>query len=247
MAEGSLEFVCGSLGSGKTSMACDLGLEHLVRGGSVGGNVEWFPDKVGEWMHREHGLRFDPDRLYRFEDGPDFWKHVKTGSDDLESMIILDETHVEHGARNWVKTTAEEILFNTMARKLNVRVIYITQDINNADKQFRRMAQRIWYCRNLAQVRILGLFNFPFPMFFRVPYFCGPGVPPQRQQPEVVLRPQSWGLFKTKSLVGRAAATFSILEAAKSSPLERIPKPSRPFPWHVWAPIGAAAAEVLLR
>lgn len=245
MAEGKLEFYCGALGSGKTSFAFERGLLHLVKGGTVATNIQCHREKIADWMQDEHGLEFDNSRLITIEDCNEVWKSAVVGTDELETMLIIDEAHVEHNARAWDKTAAEQILFNTMARKLKVHVIYITQDINNCDKQFRRMAQMIWYCRNAAQYRFLGVFKCPFNLFFRVPYVCGPGVAPQAQSPEITLRPMSWGMFNSHSLVGRAQQTFSILKTAEMSPLKRIPRRPKPFPWEP-AVVCAAAASVFL-
>lgn len=245
MAEGKLEFYCGSLGSGKTSFAFERGLHHLVKGGTVVTNIQTHNEKIADWMRDEHGLQFDPERLIRIEDGTDVWKNAVKGDDDMETMLIIDEAHVEHNARAWDKTASEQILFNTMARKLKIHVIYITQDINNVDKQFRRMAQMIWYCRNAAQFRFLGVLKCPFNLFFRVPYVCGPGVAPQAQSPEITLRPMSWGMFDSHSLVGRAQQTFSVLAAAKTSPLARIKPRPKPFPWESAAVVAGAASIFL--
>lgn len=237
-AEGKLEFYCGSLGSGKTSFAFERGLEHLLRGGTVVTNIRFHADKVRDWMHREHGLEFDPARLVYVEDGAEVWKSAVVGTEKLETMLIIDEAHVEHNARAWSKTTDEQVMFNTMARKLKIHVIYITQDINNVDKQFRRMAQMMWFCRNAKHIKFLGgMIGFPFNLFFRVPYLCGPGVQPKALQPEVTMRPISWGMFDSHALVGRAAGTFGVLKAAETSPLKRIPRPPREPRWHLWLPM----------
>lgn len=245
MAEGSLEIYCGNLGSGKTSMACDRALEHLVKGGTVVSNIEWYPEKVAEWMRTKHGLKFDPARLIKIEDGGEVWKHAVIGTEKLPTMLLIDEAHVEHNSRDWSKTGREQTMFNTMIRKLRIHLVYITQDENNLDKQFRRMAQRITYVRNLSQYKLLGgLFSVPIPLMFRVPYLAGPGVKPMRMQPEVVLGCESWGLFNSHSLVGRALETFSTLRTASDSPLERIPKPPMPVRWHLWIPIAASLTIV---
>jgi len=222
MAEGTLEFYCGALGSGKTSFAFERALEHLLKGGTVVTNIEFYADKVADWMRDEHGLKFDPSRLIRTEDGGEVWQSAVVGSADLPTMLLVDESHVEHNARDWSKTSSAQILFNTMARKLRIHVVYISQDPNNVDKQFRRMAQKIWYCRNAANLTVFGLFKFPFNIFFRVPYACGPGIPPRAMSPEISLRPLSWGMFNSHALVGKAQDTFSVLKAADTSPLERI-------------------------
>lgn len=245
MAEGSLEFYCGGLGSGKTSFAFERGLERMLRGGTMVTNICPIRPAIREFF-AEHGLLFDDSRLVEIEDGQDPWKAARMGTDELPTMFVLDEAHVEHNARDWNKTSQAQLLFNTMARKLKVDVIYITQDINNVDKQFRRMAQVIWYCRNARQRKIWGLFRFPFNLFFRVPYVCGPGVPPQAQSPEICLRPMSWGMFKTDHLVGKAANTFSVLQAAEQSPLQRIPRPKKPVDNSGLVAAAAAASLFLL-
>jgi thymidine kinase len=245
MAEGKLEFYCGSLGSGKTSFAFERALEHLLKGGTVVTNIDFYPDVIAKWMHEEHGLKFDPERLIRCEDGGDVWKCAVKGDDNLETMLLIDEAHVEHNARKWSDTTDQAVLFNTMARKLKIHVVYITQDINNVDKQFRRMAQMMWFCRNARHFQLFGIIRFPFNLFFRVPYVCGPGVQPKAMSPEITLRPMSWGMFNSHALVGRAAETFSVLAAAKNSPLEKLKRPPKPFRYHFWAPIIAAGIAVL--
>jgi hypothetical protein len=247
MAEGSVEFFCGALGSGKTSCAFERALLHLLKGGTVVTNIRFIVSAIARWMHHEFGLKFDPARLVYIEDTEDFWKYAVIGSDALPTMLIIDEAHVEHNARTWDKTSFEVRLFNTMARKLNVQVGYITQEFTSVDKQFRSLAQRIWYCREASQIPVMGgLIKIPFKVFFRVPYVCGPGIPPRPMQPEIVIRPISFGMYETKHLVGRAAETFASLKAADVSPLEKIPKPPKPFPWELALPAAAALALAFL-
>lgn len=88
-AEGSLELYCGNLGSGKTSMACDRALEHLAKGGTVVSNIEWYPDKVAEWLRQTHGLEFDPARLIRVEDDDSVWSKAVRGTEKLATMLVL--------------------------------------------------------------------------------------------------------------------------------------------------------------
>jgi len=239
--EGGLRFYVGSLGSGKTSFAFEEILEHLIRGGTVVTNIDFYPEVIQRWMASAHGLEFDPARLVHVQDGEEVWKTARVGTEGLPTMLVIDEAHVEHNARAWDKTTSHQIMFNTMARKLRIIVVYVTQDINNVDKQFRRMAQRIVYCRNLAHFRFMGLFRCPFNFFVRVPYVCGPGVQPMKQSPEYTLRPLSWGMFDSHSLVGRAQETFGMLQAAEASPLKRIQKPKDGTGRFLWQAVLAGA------
>lgn len=220
--EGKLEFYCGALGSGKTAFAWERAMIHLRLGGTVVTNVQFYREKLRDWMRRENHLRMEDDRLIYVEDGAEIWRHAQTGDDTLTTMMIVDEAHVEHNARDWSKTSREQLMFNTMARKLTIHLIYITQDINNVDKQFRGMANCIWYCRNMATWRV-GPFQWPFNVFVRVPYLCAPGVPPRRMSPEITFAPMSFGYYKSKALVGRAQEAFASLKAANTKPLERIP------------------------
>jgi len=244
LTEGELAFYVGSLGSGKTSFAFEEILEHLLKGGTVVTNIAFYAEVIRKWMLETHGLEFDDTRLIHIQDGADVWKHAVTGT-TLPAMLVIDEAHVEHNARAWDKTASEQILFNTMARKLKIKVVYITQDINNVDKQFRRMAQKIVYCRNLAHFRLFGFLRCPFNLFVRIPYICGPGVQPAKQSPELTLRPLSWGMFDSHSLVGRAQETFGLLRAAETSPLKRVQRPHKQSTPTMWPAIAASVLFML--
>lgn len=220
MVEGKLEFYCGALGSGKTAFAWERAMNHLLVGGTVITNIQFYREKLRDWI-RLHGYKMDDSRLVYVEDSTEIWRHAQTGDDRLTVMFIIDEAHVEHNARDWAKSSREQLMFNTMARKLTIHLIYITQDINNVDKQFRGMANLIWYCRN-TENWAWGPFKFPVRCFFRVPYLCGPGVPPRRMSPEITRTPMSWGYYKTKALVGRAQEVFASFKQANTKPLERI-------------------------
>jgi hypothetical protein len=244
--EGSLEFFLGSLGSGKTSFAFERALQKLLLGGTVVTNIEAYPDVIAEWMARERGLVFDPSRLIIIQDGDDVWSKAVRGVEGMAAMLLVDEAHVEHNARDFQKTKQQQLMFNTMVRKLKIECVYITQDLNNVDKQFRRMAQKIVYCRNLAHHKFLGLFGMPFNLFVRVPYVCGPGVRPMKQSPEVTTRPISWGMFNSHSLVGKAHETFGGLAVANAAPLKRIPKPRASTNWPAYAATAVGSALAFL-
>lgn len=220
MVEGKLEFYCGALGSGKTAFAWERAMFHLLKGGTVVTNIQFYRERLRDWI-RSHGFKMDDKRLIYVEDGAEIWRHAQTGNDAMTVMMIIDEAHVEHNARDWQKSSREQLMFNTMARKLTIHLVYITQDINNVDKQFRGMANLIWYCRN-TENWAWGPFKFPVRVFFRVPYLCGPGAPPRRMSPEITRTPVSWGYYKTKALVGRAQELFASFQKANTEPLERI-------------------------
>lgn len=243
LVEGSLEFYLGALGSGKTSFAFERALEHLLKGGTVVTNIDFYPEKIAEWMADNYGLEFDPARLIKVEDGQDIWEKAVRGVEGMAAMLLVDEAHVEHNARDFQKTQKKQLMFNTMVRKLKIHLVYITQDLANVDKQFRRMAQKITYCRNLAHFKLWGFIGFPFNLFVRVPYVCGPGVQPMKQAAEVTSRPLSWGLFNSHSLVGQAEEAFGGLAVAAFGPLKKIARRSKPANWGVF---GATAVGSLM-
>lgn len=226
MKEGSLTFYVGALGSGKTAMAVERAMWHLLAGGTVVTNIRMIADKLAEWM-AGYGLEFDPARLVIIDDCEDVYKHAVTGTETITAMFVIDEVDIEHDARDWEKTTRVQKTFGKMVRKLKIEVIYIAQDIDNIDKSFRRLANYIYICRNLRQWKIMGLFPCPIPMFFRIPFLAGPGGKPMRMSPEIVSRPISFGFYRTDELIGKAREMFSGLKAADSSPLKRIPRPKK--------------------
>ena len=168
LMNGFIEMVTGTLGGGKTSLAVERIYEHLCKGGWVYTNIECYPDKIAERM-AQIGLEFDPQRLVILQgDAREFHKHVKRGTADSLVMVAIDEAGLEINSRDWGKTEKPQLAFNTMARKLDIWLVYISQDANDVDKQIRKKADTIWVCRNMKKLKIWGVFPFPLPFYFRV-------------------------------------------------------------------------------
>ncbi|MGC1416032.1 MAG: zonular occludens toxin domain-containing protein [Candidatus Acidiferrum sp.] len=246
--EGKLVIIDGGLGSGKTALAAEMGMLHLAKGGTVCGNVVFEREKLREWLAEDRGLEMDDARLIDVQDDEAVWTKAVRGNDQLQTMLICDEAHIKHFSRDWSKTPREQIIFNTMLRKLKIIVIYVTQDLNNLDKTFRSMKTERWSCRNARQKKIWGLFNFPFDCFVRVPYYCVPNAPDAPMQAEFCFHPLSFGYYKTTQLVGDAERMFAGLANAATGGLKRIGRPaSRLKAWgQVVLPAAAAAAAVLI-
>ncbi len=227
--EGKIEIFTGALGSGKTAFAVELAMEHLLRGGTVITNVEMNRERLRDWLASE-GREFDDGRLKFIEDSGEFYKEISVGAENMCVMALIDETHIEHNSRDWQKTTRELLLFNTMARKLYVHVVYITQNENNIDKQLRSLANIVWRCRNMSQLRVLGVVPFPFPVLVRVPHLYTPGMKPVHMAPQFSYKSKAFGFYKSDAIVGSAKALFSTLPQADISPLRRIPRKPLPMP-----------------
>jgi len=218
---GSCTLITGGLGGGKTAKAVEDGFDVLSRGGWWYTNIEVWADCVRDRL-RDRGLVFDPRRL-RILSGSmgDFHNQVGRGSADDQVLVTIDESHLEFNSRDWAKTNRDLLNFNTLVRKLDINLVYITQDPANLDKQFRRLVQTLWHCRNMKQFKLLGIIPAPLPFYFRVRYDCSIGAQPVRQDVELQFRSSAWGLYNSDALLGPAAQKFGQLKLCKSSPLKR--------------------------
>ncbi|HZQ47301.1 MAG TPA: zonular occludens toxin domain-containing protein, partial [Verrucomicrobiae bacterium] len=73
--------------------------------------------------------------------------------------FILDELHLFFNAREWAKTGKAAIFYLSQHRKCNNDVIWITQHIENVDKQFRSLTQDFTYLRNYRQEKFMSAFQ----------------------------------------------------------------------------------------
>lgn len=73
--------------------------------------------------------------------------------------FILDELHLFFNAREWAKTGKAAIFYLSQHRKCNNDVIWITQHIENVDKQFRSLTQDFTYLRNYRQEKFMSTFQ----------------------------------------------------------------------------------------
>jgi len=222
---GFIELVTGTLGGGKTAFAVERVYEHLKRGGWVFTNVEVYPDKIAERLKSE-GYVFDPARLVVLKgDCREYHKEVKRGTAESLVMLVIDEAGLEMNSRDWAKTSKEQLAFNTMARKLDIWLVYISQDANDVDKQVRRKADTVWVCRNMKKCKLWGVIPFPLPFYFRVRFDNTRGTKPQKMDSEVFLKSPAWGLYNSDAMVGQVADSFRHLKTAEAAPLARIKNP----------------------
>ncbi len=79
------------------------------------------------------------------------------GSEQLDSVVergtlyIIDEVHVHFHARQWQRVGMATQFWATQHRKINDRVLLLTQKIEQVEKQLRNLGQEYWLCENLAK------------------------------------------------------------------------------------------------
>jgi hypothetical protein len=240
--EGKVEIVTGDLGGGKTAYAVEMAYEQLASGGWVFTNIEILADKVRERLASE-GLVFVEERLV-FLQGDNmkaFYTQLRRGSDGEVVMCCVDEAHFDLNARNWKDTSEELIQFITLCRKLDIWLIFVTQDANDIDKQVRRKITVEVACRNLKEERIFGGIPFPVPVYFRVRFKMFQGRPHHKIDSEFYFRSPAWGLYRSKALLGSKAQVFAGMAVGKRERLARVQQTGCD-----WLPLAACVAAFLI-
>jgi hypothetical protein len=242
--EGKIEVVTGDLGAGKTAYVVELIYEQLCQGGWVFTNIELYADKIAERMHGE-GLIFDPTRLVILsgESMRDFHTQIRRGADGEVVMVAIDEAHFDLAARDYRSTSDEFIQFVTLCRKLDIWLVFLTQDGDDIDKVVRKKFTVETLCRNLKEERIAGV-PFPFSLYVRVSFKLQKGRVHHKLDAHYVSKPTSWGLYNSKALLGAKAAAFAKMHVARKSKLARVQKPVTSAAYYFAA--AAAAAVVLI-
>lgn len=141
-----IQFITGVVGSGKTLHAVRLGVDSLKRGQTIVTNVELYPDKIIELVARKFGLLIGRDqiRVFNPDENPNWETLIPWGDKSCPVLVILDEAQLFYNARDWAKTAERSkrlLAFLTQSRKAGVDVIWITQEGENVDKQFRVLAE----------------------------------------------------------------------------------------------------------
>lgn len=222
---GFIELVTGTLGGGKTAFAVERIYQQLQRGGWVFTNIELLPDKIRERLAAE-GLEFDSERCVQLTgDARSYHTQVKRGTADSLVMCVIDEAGLELNARDWSKTDKVQLAFNTMARKLDIWLVYISQSAEDVDKQLRKKADTVWVCRNMKKLKLWGLIPTPLPFYFRVRFDTTRGGKPTKLDSELFLTSPAWGLYNSDAMVGQVSEVFKSMETAKATALKRIQKP----------------------
>ena len=81
------------------------------------------------------------------------------------SQIVIDEAHTWFGADCKADTPDETFVWMTQSRKQQNDIILITQDADNMDKRFKRLAQFVWIFRDMRTLSVPGVCRWPFQQF----------------------------------------------------------------------------------
>jgi hypothetical protein len=225
---GSIEIVTGTLGGGKSLFAVERIYFHLLAGGWVYTNIEMHHAAVAAEM-ADHGVEFEPDRLVLLT-GPlaEFHTLVSRGDENSNVMVVIDEAHLGFNSRDWAKTNRDLLDFNSCVRKLDILLLYITQDITNLDKQFRKLAGIQWMCRNMAKppMKLLGVIPVPIPLLFRIPFNKTVGNDKGvAGSPQIVGSTKwVWKLYNSDALLGESRTKMETMRKVSAKPLKRIKK-----------------------
>lgn len=65
-------------------------------------------------------------------------------------LYVIDEVHIHFHARQWQRVGMSTQYWATQHRKVNDRVLLLTQKIEQVEKQVRNLGQEYWLCTNLS-------------------------------------------------------------------------------------------------
>jgi len=195
----SIHAISGKPGGGKSMYSVKLILEELLYGTRVIiTNVGLNLPRMNEYLQKEypsksidlhqrvrliddeemgvfftirppgsHGPKLLPKEEWTKGNLPNY-----SGITDKGVMYVLDEIHIKFNARQWMLTGQDVLFYLSQHRKLGDSVVWITQAINNVDKQFRSVTQDYTFIRNLSKER-MSHFSLPS-IFVRQTYTSPP-------------------------------------------------------------------------
>src|SRR5690606_30233321 len=228
---GYLKLVTGNMGGGKTSYVVEMGIEHLLKGGTFATNIKCHVDVIAEYIP-DQGFEFDPSRLIHLTgDIGKFFDQIPRGTPSNLVLVGVDEAALEgFNSRDWNKMDRRIFNFCVLARKLDVGCCFITQQPEFFDKQLRKLCNGgLTDCRNLKSFKIWGVIPFPLPLIVRVHHDCVGGVFRKNHSEPLFERRWVWKFYDSDALLGAAAAEFEQMQVAKSGPLSCIKKPDTGF------------------
>jgi len=219
--KGYVEVVTGVQGGGKSLTVIERAYDHVKKGGYFATTIEVFPEEWRKELYQD-GYIFEPSRLIQLEGGVrDFETQLLQGTDEMQVMVALDEIHLSHHARDWQDTSRAQRDLVTLIRKLNIILEFITQDMSNMDKQFRKMCVRRTHCINLSGQKWLGIIPTP-PVCFRIQHLLSDGHSIHSNKEMYVLPKKYFKLYNTKQLMGEQAQKFGALKRVEGKALERV-------------------------
>jgi len=141
-----ISYITGVLGAGKTFHGVRLAMDHLAKGGTVVTNVECCFERIQKMIALRSKVFIQQDQLRVFdpETTPEWESVIPWGESEGVVLVLLDEAQLFYCSRDWAQTAAANkrlLSFLSQSRKAGVDVIWITQEGENVDKQFRVLAE----------------------------------------------------------------------------------------------------------
>lgn len=161
-----IEIFEGRIGGGKTYSAVERMAQYVSNGGACWTNVEINLEGFRALCWKRYGWEVQPGQMNVLSDEQMavFHRHSPSGVPGKPSLVVVDEAHLWFNSRDWCHTSKELLTFLTQSRKVHTDVIFISQSVNNIDKQFMRLVQWVWTFRDLSTWKPKGLFGIRWPL-----------------------------------------------------------------------------------
>lgn len=224
---GLVEMFTGNKGGGKSYLAAERIYNRLRSGGWVYTNIEMHPDKIDEALAYE-GLEFCPERLIHLGGSiKDFHQKIARGSPSDLVDVVLDEVHLDIDPKQRQGVPKEMLDIATLARKLDIDLVFISQSSMLLNKDFRRQVDRFCFCKNLGRWEVMGVTPCPIPLFIRIWQDTFNGEM-RKSKTDFAVR-QQWicDLYNSDAMLGDYASQLGSLKVLEANPLKRIPKRKR--------------------
>jgi hypothetical protein len=157
----------GRGGGGKGLSAIKLINDAVARGWTISTNMEILRGGIARYCMDVYGVRVHAKQLLRFDFGKTnrFWEITPRGSGEGSRVqIFIDETQFTFNARDWASADRDFFKWLSVSRHDNVDVYFLTQNVNNIDKQIRGLVHRLFWVKNLEDFQIAGI-GYPFAHF----------------------------------------------------------------------------------
>lgn len=242
---GRIDLRVGNRGSGKSRDEVEEGYYHLRAGGWWYTNIEVYPDEIERQM-AEEGYKFAPERLVALPKDCEDW-HLKIARGTPKSLVrvSIDEGHFKYDAKDHAKTPKDDRAFFTLARKLDIHLVFISQRTTKIDKVLRDDVDMVITHKDLASLRLFGVAPFPWHVFVIILADTINGKLETRGHNVKLNREWTFRLFNSDALLGSMAQRLGNLEIKEAVPLERIPKKKPVEEPESWLPAFAALCASL--
>lgn len=163
-----IELYEGPPGSFKTYSIVERCIGTLIKGGVVATNLPLKVDAIRDYLLSTYSWSLGPNQIIILsrDDVPNFPRLTPAGTDTCPVLIVIDEAGRFFNARDWAKVARPVLDFLAVSRHEKNDVIFSDQSSENVDKQFRRLLQYRWRCRDMQKfvIPVLGI-PCPLPIY----------------------------------------------------------------------------------